>query len=93
LKNKPDWWKNIDEEHICWVIGVKKFDSRGDMKFYKEKVETMLNNYMEAEKQYQWNSGKWTKELLKNFINSWQCGMIIIDPNFKQKMEINSICL
>eukprot|EP01080_Neovahlkampfia_damariscottae_P009655 gene9655-1859_t len=85
LKNKPTWWKEMDEEHICWVIGVKKFDARGDMKFYKERVEAMLNSYMEAEKQYKWISGKWTKELLKILINDWSCGLIVSHPNFKTK--------
>jgi len=58
LKNKANWWKEINDEHICWVIGVKKFDAHGDMKYYKNRVESMLDNYMDAEKQYQWNTGK-----------------------------------
>ena len=44
LKNKQDWWKNMNNEHIVWVIGVKKFDCKdGDMRFYKDRVEAMKN--------------------------------------------------
>ena len=94
LKNKANWWKEINDEHICWVIGVKKFDAHGDMKYYKNRVESMLDNYMDAEKQYQWNTGKQTKSLLKQLINSWRCGMIVTDSKLKTKNEnpIQFVC-
>lgn len=74
---------DLTDEEIIWSIGVVGVNGkhRGDFKHYRNTVIERLQRYDQAEKLYQWHSGKWTPKAMKVLITQWTCGMMVVVPN------------
>lgn len=92
-KNMPSFWKDMDPEHIIWVIGVKNHGHRDDMKYYLNSVIRMLEKYKDAEKKYNWFNGKWEKKHMQYLIKQWFSGMMVVDPKLKTKDGNPIVCV
>lgn len=75
----------ISDEEVIWNIGVIGVNDshRGDFKFYRTSVIERLQRFDQAEQQYQWHSGKWTKEAMRVLIGQWTLGMMVVVPGIE----------
>jgi len=74
---------DLTDEDIIWNIGVVGVNGkhRGDFKFYRKTVIERLRQFEEAEKRYQWHSGKWSPEAMRVLIGQWTVGAMVVVPH------------
>ena len=72
----------LTDEEIVWWIGVMGVNNahRGDMRYYRKSVIERLQRYDEAERRYQWHSGKWTRKAMRVLVEQWTLGMMVVVP-------------
>jgi len=73
----------VTDEEIVWSIGVVGVNGKyqDNYKQYRTVVIERLQRAEEAERRYQWHSGKWTHKAMRILIEQWTCGMMVVVPD------------